>query len=208
MNNYYPNEPSLSARGVAIAGHEGDAATVLAGLGHREPTIRVAAVSALVRMQIETADQMRLLLRDPEVPVRRAAANICQRCRVAGELVEDLVALLDDDETVAEVSAFALGEIGDTSRLVIEKLETMAVSHGDALCREAAVAALGSLGVGLQTILAALTDVATVRRRAVIALAPFDGPEVEAALAHALEDRDWQVRQAAEDLSLGDELGL
>ena len=34
-----------------------------------------------------------------------------------------------------------------------------------------------------------------------IALAPFDGPEVDAALARALEDRDWQGRQAAEDLS-------
>jgi hypothetical protein len=35
----------------------------------------------------------------------------------------------------------------------------------------------------------------------VIALAPFAGPEVDAALARALEDRDWQVRQAAEDLT-------
>ncbi len=40
-----------------------------------------------------------------------------------------------------------------------------------------------------------------MRRRAVIALAPFDGPEVDAALAAALGDRDWQVRQAAEDLT-------
>jgi len=39
-----------------------------------------------------------------------------------------------------------------------------------------------------------------VRRRAVLALAPFDGPEVDEALRTALEDRDWQVRQAAEDL--------
>jgi hypothetical protein len=39
-----------------------------------------------------------------------------------------------------------------------------------------------------------------VRRRAVLALAPFDGPQVDAAIAAALEDRDWQVRQAAEDL--------
>jgi hypothetical protein len=34
----------------------------------------------------------------------------------------------------------------------------------------------------------------------VLALAPFDGPDVEAALDRALTDRDWQVRQAAEDL--------
>ncbi|MEY3679413.1 MAG: hypothetical protein RL547_25, partial [Actinomycetota bacterium] len=36
--------------------------------------------------------------------------------------------------------------------------------------------------------------------RAVLALAPFDGPDVQAALKKALDDRDWQVRQAAEDL--------
>jgi hypothetical protein len=35
----------------------------------------------------------------------------------------------------------------------------------------------------------------------VIALAPFEGPEVDAALERARADRDWQVRQAAEDLS-------
>jgi hypothetical protein len=34
----------------------------------------------------------------------------------------------------------------------------------------------------------------------VLALAPFSGVEVEAAIDRALEDRDWQVRQAAEDL--------
>jgi hypothetical protein len=34
----------------------------------------------------------------------------------------------------------------------------------------------------------------------VLALAPFEGPEVDAALARALTDRDWQVRQAAEDI--------
>jgi hypothetical protein len=35
----------------------------------------------------------------------------------------------------------------------------------------------------------------------VLALAPFSGPEVDGALAAALKDRDWQVRQAAEDLA-------
>jgi hypothetical protein len=34
----------------------------------------------------------------------------------------------------------------------------------------------------------------------VLALAPFTGPDVDAAIAHARDDRDWQVRQAAEDL--------
>ena len=63
------------------------------------------------------------------------------------------------------------------------------------------MAALGAIGdeAGLPAILAATTDKATVRRRAVIALAPFEGPEVDAALETARTDRDWQVRQAAED---------
>jgi hypothetical protein len=34
----------------------------------------------------------------------------------------------------------------------------------------------------------------------VLALAAFEGPEVDAALRRALGDRDRQVRQAAEDL--------
>jgi HEAT repeat protein len=68
------------------------------------------------------------------------------------------------------------------------------------------VAALGSIGdaTGLPAILAATQDKPAVRRRAVLALAPFDGPEVDAALARARTDRDWQVRQAAEDLDAED----
>ena len=68
--------------------------------------------------------------------------------------------------------------------------------------REAAVAALGAIGDerGLTAILKACDDKPTVRRRAVLALAPFDGDDVKAALTKALDDRDWQVRQAAEDL--------
>jgi HEAT repeat protein len=49
-------------------------------------------------------------------------------------------------------------------------------------------------------VLAGTADKAAVRRRAVVALAAFDGPEVDAALRRATEDRDWQVRQIAEDL--------
>ncbi len=84
----------------------------------------------------------------------------------------------------------------------------MARGHGDPLCREAAVASLGSLGDpgGLGAVLAACDDRATVRRRAVLALAAFDGPEVTGMLRTMATDRDLQVRQAAEDL-LAIELG-
>jgi HEAT repeat protein len=39
-----------------------------------------------------------------------------------------------------------------------------------------------------------------VRRRATVALAGFDDPRVQEALARAADDRDWQVRQAAGEL--------
>jgi hypothetical protein len=35
----------------------------------------------------------------------------------------------------------------------------------------------------------------------VLALAPFDGRDVDEAIERALRDRDWQVRQAAEDIA-------
>ncbi len=71
-----------------------------------------------------------------------------------------------------------------------------------ALVREAAVAALGAIGDvrGLPAIIAGCSDQPAVRRRAVLALAPFEGDQVEATIEQALVDRDWQVRQAAEDL--------
>jgi HEAT repeat protein len=109
--------------------------------------------------------------------------------------------LADLDPTVGEVAAWASGEREPAERGVVPVLIELATGHEDALVREAAVAALGALGdeQGLPAILAATRDKATVRRRAVIALAPFEGREVETALAAARLDRDWQVRQAAED---------
>jgi HEAT repeat protein len=101
------------------------------------------------------------------------------------------------------VAAWALGEVAERTALppaTIDALAERATGHDDALVREAAVAALGAIGDtrGLPAILAATGDRPAVRRRAVLALAPFDGPEVTAALERALGDRDWQVRDAAE----------
>ena len=121
-----------------------------------------------------------------------------------GALAEALTdRLLDDDDTVVEIAAWAWGERPPAIERAFELILTITTDHSDALCREAAVAALGALGDirALPTILRATTDKATVRRRAIIALAPFDGPEVDEALERARSDRDWQVRQAAEDLS-------
>src|SRR5205814_1255574 len=135
----------------------------------------------------------------------RRAAELAPARVDPGETVASLIALLGDvDATVIEAAAWALGELGDvaTARGAVAALAGVASAHADAIAREAAVAALGALGdpAGLPAVLAACRDRPAVRRRAVLALAPFDGAEVEEALRAALEDRDWQVRQAAEDL--------
>jgi HEAT repeat protein len=86
---------------------------------------------------------------------------------------------------------------------VLARLVELATASPAPLVRESCIAALGAIGDerGLDAILAGCRDSPAVRRRAVLALAPFDGPRVDAALAVALEDRDWQVRQAAEELT-------
>ena len=71
---------------------------------------------------------------------------------------------------VAEVAAFCAGEsdpTDDARDAVVERLARVATSHSDALVREAAVAALGSIGAagGRAAVLAACSDVAAVLDR-------------------------------------------
>ena len=187
-------------RAAVVAGHEGDLETARALAGHDDPPVRAAALGALARIGDEALpDVVVAMLQDPSAAVRRRAAEAAAACRAVP--VEALVAGLgDDDELVAEAAAWALGERCDPE--AVDPLMAAAGGHPDPLVREAAVAALGAIGDerGLPAVLAATVDKPAVRRRAVLALAPFEGPEVEAALARALGDRDWQVRQAAEDL--------
>jgi HEAT repeat protein len=195
-------DPGIERRAVVLAGHDGDVATARAGLRHDDPTVRAAAVGALERLGALSGEDLEAALRDAGAPVRRRACEAA--ALVAGDRPPSLLDVLaDDDASVVEVAAWACGERQPPEPGVVRVLADLATGHDDALVREAAVAALGSIGdsAGLPAILAATADKATVRRRAVIALAPFDGPEVDAALARARGDRDWQVRQAAEDLS-------
>jgi HEAT repeat protein len=139
---------------------------------------------------------------DAAPEVRRRACEVA--ARAGSTEVAAIVALLgDEDATVVEVAAWAVGELGEHDRLpttAVPALAGVAVGHEDALAREAAVAALGALAdpLGLPAILTATHDKPAVRRRAVLALAAFEGPDVDEALARAREDRDWQVRDAAE----------
>jgi HEAT repeat protein len=111
-------------------------------------------------------------------------------------------ALDDDDPTVVEAAAWACGEHELVDDDVLTRLIALTTDADEPLVREAAAAALGAIGDprGLPAVLAACNDKPHIRRRAVLALAPFDGDEAEAAIDRALADRDWQVRQAAEDL--------
>jgi HEAT repeat protein len=191
-------EGSDRRRQAAIAGHTGDAATARALLDDPVAGVRATALGALGRLGAVTDEELRRALDDADPTVRRRAVS---EARHHGEV--DLVPLLDDtDPLVAEAAAWALGERTPADGRTVTRLAEVATAHDDALVREAAVAALGAVGdaAGLPAILQATSDKPAVRRRAVLALAPFEGPEVDAALERALRDRDWQVRQAAEDL--------
>ncbi len=186
-------------RAVAKAGHVGDPATARAGLSDPAPTVRATALGALERLDELADDVLADALADGDPTVRRRAAEL-----TATHPDVPLLPVLDDREpSVVEMAAWATGEREDISAVGrLSLLATGETGHADPLCREAAVAALGAIGdpAGLPAVLSALDDKPAVRRRAAVALAAFEGPEVEAALTRCLDDRDWQVRQVAEDL--------
>ena len=182
---------------VTLAGHAGDEETARAGLTDEATTVRAASLGALARMDRLATTDLVAALADPARDVRRRACELS-----LGQPDVDLRRVLTDPEPlVVEAAAWAVGERCDRS--AVDALAQVTRDHPDPLCRESAVAALGAIGDerGLPAILAAQDDRPAVRRRAVIALAPFQGPAVDAALERARQDRDWQVRQAAEDLT-------
>lgn len=183
---------------VVVAGHRGDADVARSHLGDDDPAVRAAALHALERCGALTNDDLTTAAADADASVRRLAAELTGRR--PGLSLGRLLA--DEDPTVVEVAAWAAGEQVDVDPEVLDAVIALATGADAALVREAAAAALGAIGDvrGLPAILAACEDKPHIRRRAVLALAPFEGDAVEAAIDRALGDRDWQVRQAAEDL--------
>jgi HEAT repeat protein len=185
-------------REIAVAGHTGDVVAARDALADADPVARELALGATLRLGVLTDADLRAALADVAPSVRRRAAMIVgQRPGVSL-----LSALSDPDVTVVEAAVWACGEQEVVDDDVLETLIRLGVTSEDALVREACSAALGAIGDprGLPTILHGCTDKPAVRRRAVLALAPFDGEDVDQALQAALVDRDWQVRQAAEDV--------
>lgn len=189
----------LRRRDTVIAGHVGDVNTARAATSNEDPRVRASALGALDRMGALTDGELQGALGDPSPKVRLRAANLAiGRPTVAPALLLD-----DPSDEVVETAAWACGERGSADLNTVARLGELATEHSNPLVREAVVAALGAIGHpdGLHAILAATTDRVAVRRRAVLALAPFEGPEVEAAIRRASQDRDWQTRDAAELLA-------
>lgn len=230
MNASGRSDPIGRRRAAAVAGHRGDENAARVHLDDPDPKVREAALRALDRTGAAGRDDLERAMADEHPAVRMAALELAAgRPEIPAASVA--AGLGDPDPRVVEVAAWACGELdsdaigadaadlvgdvsgGDCGELdsdaggadlsgVISALASVAAGHVDALCRESAVAALGSLAhpSGLPAVIAGLDDKPAVRRRAVIALAAFDGPDVDAALDRARSDRDRQVREAVEEM--------
>lgn len=191
------NNCSADRFAVIAAGFQGDVPTALAAVDHADSSLRSSALRALHRLGELTPEHIARSFTDQSAEVRRTAVELSVHVDVS------IYHLLNDDDVfVAEMTAWSLGERQTPTDEEIAALIHATTQHAESVVREACAAALGSLGDirGLPAILSACTDKPAVRRRAVLALAPFEGEEVDAALQRALEDRDWQVRQNAEIL--------
>lgn len=188
----------MQAHEVLLASHEGNTELLCTAFAHDNHHIRSLALHALLKNNMLIDEQIRSAEVDPSRLVRHRLAQLG-----AVEPRVNLSILLHDvDFAVAETAAWSLGERVDVTPEEFALLLEGGAHHDHAIVRESCIAALGAIGDprAVPVILEGCNDKPAVRRRAILALAPFDGPEVTAALEKALLDRDWQVRQAAEDL--------
>ncbi len=196
-----PSDESLLRAG-ARGNHE-DRVLLECGLSDARSRTRVLALRGLCRGGGVTDEQWVSALRDGDVDVRREALTQVSQQQPSSALQDVVVSLLGDpDALVVDAAAFALGEF--LYEPAVPALCRVASEHDDARCREAAIAALGAIGHddARGVIIAALGDKPPVRRRAIVALANFEGPDIDEALALASEDKDWQVRAAVSQLGI------
>lgn len=183
------------------AGFAGDLATLQAATESPDPALRVAGLGGLARLGALTPARCASAFADEEASVRRRALELGATLRgrgVATLLRGAIACLADDDPLVVDAACWLLGE--HEAAVAVADLCEVASTHDDPRCREAAVAALGAIGAdeARTTIIARLDDRPQIRRRVVVALANFEGPDVDAALERCRVDYDWQVRQAVE----------
>jgi HEAT repeat protein len=212
-----PEDPAVAraAQAAALGQHDRLSPAQADGLvitaaSDDDARVRAAALAALVRSTTthHATSAWTRAISDHDARVRRRAADLAPQLQNADVTIPALTELLDDREvTVVTSAAWALGEQRTVPDATIDALAHTTTTHKDPRAREAAVAALGALGHqgGLPAILKACDDKPAVRRRAVLALSAYEGPQVDVALQRATTDKDWQVRQAAEDLLVSPE---
>ena len=196
-----PSDESLLRAGVR--GSDEDLALLTAALDHPRSRTRVLALRGLVRAGDVSDEQWLATLSDTDVVVRREALTQLSQQAPSVTLADAVTSMLtDSDALVVDAAAFALGEF--LYEPAVTALCDVASTHEDARCREAAIAALGALGHddARAVIIAALRDKPPVRRRAIVALANYEGPDIDEALVMASEDKDWQVRAAVSQLGI------
>lgn len=194
-----PDESLLRA-GFALG--DDFAAVLRTNLSSEVARRRVLALRGMVRQGLITPSEWLGAIDDVDVDVRREALNLIAHADPGDDNVFNAILrrLHDEDALVVDGAIFALGEhlyVG-----AVDELCVLATTHDDARCRESAIAALGAIGDdrARPAILAALSDKPPVRRRAIVALSNFEGPDIDAALERASDDRDWQVRAAVNQL--------
>jgi HEAT repeat protein len=171
----------------------------LAHLDDTRPEIRRLAAAACAALgEAAVRPLSGLAAHDADEEVRAEAVDVLGRL---GPIAYNTVRARCEDPSirVAEAATTALGEIGDPA--AVPWLIEASTNHASLLVREAAIAALGAIGdeQATPTLLKAVkTGKPQIRRRAVVALTAFDGPDVEAALTAARLDRNPMVREVAE----------
>ncbi|MDA8263406.1 MAG: HEAT repeat domain-containing protein [Actinomycetota bacterium] len=182
---------------VVRAGFSGDLARAEAGLADPCGRVRAAAVAACLRLGRLERPTIDAALDDPDEEVRLAGAKAA--AKTGGDsLVRRLAS--EKDPLVAEALIFAMGEQRDES--AYPALCNAALEHPDALCREAAVAAIANFerDDSIEVLERAAGDKPAIRRRVAVALAAVDDARGTDLLHRLAEDRDWQTRQIAKEI--------
>ncbi len=212
-----------SRRKVGILGHIGSTSDLEFYLSSNSEGVQLSLISGLARHNKLTLNLAKQFFEVPRSKVKiRTLENLKNICDIDlsknNQILNCLIAksLQDADPLVNVYGLIALSDLVEqeysTSGGCIQFADFVKVvcdlvdNASDYRVREAGVATLGVFGLtgeysGLDTVIShAANDKPKVRRRAVLALATYTGSNVEKALIMAAQDKDWQTRQAAEDL--------
>ena len=181
-----------------LAGPAGDESTVRRLLADRSPRVRSAAFASLGR--VGPRRPRRRAASRSETPIRAFAARRANSRR--GLPVRSSPPPRRHRPVGRRSGGRRGGRAGRPPGL--RRLSDIARCHPDPLCREAAVAALGTIGdVAGKAALSRRSTPApapAVRRRSVVAGAAFSGTDVEVAWRARPSDRDWQVRRGGREV--------